>query len=77
MHPEEGDKAGGGAGRNVQEHLRALGLSGREKGRLRGDFMTLYSLLRRGRGMEGADLFSLVSSNGMCNTFVRRGSDLS
>lgn len=64
-------------GKSCKEHLRALGLSSLEEGRLRGDFTAPYSLLRRGSGMGGADLFSLVSSGGMCHTFVRGGSDLS
>lgn len=63
-------------GMSSKENLRALGLSSVEKGRLRGDFMTPYSLLRRGSRMGDADLFSLVCSDGMCNTFVRGGSDL-
>lgn len=64
-------------GMSCKEHLRTLGLSSVEKRRLRDDFMTPYSLLRRRSGMGGDELFSLVSSDGMCNTFVRGSSDLS
>ena len=46
-----------------EQRLRALGLSGLEKRRLRGDRMALYSSLGRGRGEGGAELFSLGSSD--------------
>lgn len=36
-------------GMSCKKHLRALGLSSVEKGRLMDNFMTPYSLLRRGR----------------------------
>jgi len=61
MCPEKGNKAGGRAGRHVPQG--ALGLSGVEKRRLRGDLIALYSFLRRGRGEGGAEVFSLGSSD--------------
>jgi len=48
---------------SCEEQLRTLGLSSLEKKRLRGDFIALYSFLRRGNGEGGADLFSLGSSD--------------
>jgi len=48
-----------------EEQLRALGLSVLEKRRLRGDLIALCSFLRRGSGEEGADIFSLGSSDRM------------
>jgi len=47
-------------GMSSEERLRALGLSGLESRRLRGDLTALCSLLRRGRGDGGAELCSLV-----------------
>jgi len=46
-----------------EEWLRTLGLSSLEKRRLRGDFIALYSSLRRGCGKGGAELFPLGSSD--------------
>ncbi|KAK4830609.1 LOW QUALITY PROTEIN: hypothetical protein QYF61_012052 [Mycteria americana] len=56
-------------GMSCEEQLRTLGLSSLEKKRLslsslekkrlKGNFIALYSFLRRGRGEGGADLFSL------------------
>jgi len=48
---------------SCEEQLRALGLSGLKKRRLRGDLIALGSFLRRGRGEGGAELFSLGSSD--------------
>ncbi|KAK4811110.1 hypothetical protein QYF61_016396 [Mycteria americana] len=45
---------------SYEERLRTLGLSSLERRRLRGDFIALYSFLRRGSGEGGADLFSLI-----------------
>jgi len=68
MCPEEGKKAGERAGgMSYEELLRTLGLSSLEKRRLRGDLIAPYSFLRRGRE-GGADLSSLVSSDGTCGT---------
>jgi len=50
-------------GMSCEEELRALGLSGLEKRRLRGNLVTPYSFLRRRSGEGGVDLFSLVSSD--------------
>jgi len=47
---------------SCEEQLRTLSLSRLEKRKLRGNFIALYSFLRRGRGVGGADLFSLVPS---------------
>ncbi|KAK4810867.1 hypothetical protein QYF61_008839 [Mycteria americana] len=52
-------------GMSYEEQLRTLGLSSLKKRRLRGDLIALYSFLRRQSGEEGADLFSLVSSDTM------------
>ncbi|KAK4827270.1 hypothetical protein QYF61_016012 [Mycteria americana] len=49
-------------GMSCEERLRAWGLCGLEKRRLRGDLIALHSFLRR-RGEGGGDLFSLVSSD--------------
>ncbi|KAK4827506.1 hypothetical protein QYF61_018806 [Mycteria americana] len=53
-------------GMSYVEQLRSLGLSSLEKRTLRGDFIALYSFLRRGSGEGGADLFSLVSRDRTC-----------
>ncbi|KAK4810451.1 hypothetical protein QYF61_004231, partial [Mycteria americana] len=50
-------------GMSYEEQLRTLGLSSLKKRRLRGNLIALYSFLRRQSGEEGADLFSLVSSD--------------
>ena len=50
-------------GMSCEEQLRTLGLSSLEEGRLMGNLIALYSLLRRGLGEGGAELFSLGSSN--------------
>jgi len=52
-------------GMACEERLRTLGLSGLEKGRLRGDLISLQSFPRRGSGEGGAELFSLGSGDGM------------
>ena len=51
---------------SYEEWLRTLDLSSVEKRRLRGDRIALYSLLRRGSGEGGAELFSLGYSDGTC-----------
>jgi len=51
-------------GISCEEWLRALGLSSLEKRRLRGDLIALCSFLRRASGKGGAELCSLVSSDG-------------
>ena len=50
-------------GMSCEEQLSTLGLSNLERRRLRGNLIAVYSFLRRGSGEEGADLFSLGSSN--------------
>lgn len=63
MCPEKGTKAEEGlAGMCSGEQLRALGLSGWERRRLRGDPTAAHSFLRRGNRQGGAELFSLVHS---------------
>ena len=44
--------------------VKDFGLSSLEKRRLRGNLITLYSFPRRGRGEGGAELFSLVPTDG-------------
>jgi len=68
MHPEEGNKAGEWAGKmSHEQQLRTLGLATLGKRRLRGDLMAFFLLfLRRGCGVGGAELFSLVSSDSTC-----------
>ena len=51
-------------GMTYEEQLRILGLFSLEKRVLRGDLITVYSFLMRGNGKGGADLVSLVSSDG-------------
>ena len=46
--------------------VKDFGLSSLEKRRLRGHLITLYSFPRRGRGEGGAELFSLVPTDGTC-----------
>ena len=61
-----------------EEQLRTLGLSSLEKRRLRGDLIALCTILRRGSGDGGAELFSLVSSDrmrGNVSKLHRGGSD--
>ena len=51
-------------GKTYEEQLRALGLFSLEKRRLRGDLIAVYNfLMRRSRG-TGADLFSVINSDG-------------
>jgi len=54
-----------------EERLRALGRSGLESRRLRGDLTALCSLLRRGRGEGGAELCSPVPSARVCGFLER------
>ena len=49
--------------KTYEERLRSLGLVSQEKRRLRGDLIAAYSLLTRGTGGAGADLFSLVTTD--------------
>jgi len=61
---QEGNKAGEGLeGIPCEERLRSSGSSSLEKRGLRGDLIALYSFLRRGRGEEDDEVFSLVSSD--------------
>ena len=54
-----------------EESLRTLGLSSLEKSRLRGDLITVDNkFLRRGIGVRGDDLFSLVTVR-MCGNSTR------
>ena len=67
MHPEEGNKGGDRAGRNVTwGRAEDSGLSSFEKNTLRCDPIALCSFLRRGNGVGGAALFSLGSSDRTC-----------
>lgn len=50
-------------GKTREEQLRSLGLFGLENRRLRGDLITFYTFLMRSSGGEGANLFSLVTSD--------------
>jgi len=78
--PRRAPKLGQGlAGMSSEEQLRALGRSGLESRRPRGDLPALCSLLRRGRGEGGSELRSLVPSAGwerLNAASVRGGSDL-
>lgn len=49
-----------------EEWLRTLGLSSLEKRRLRYDLIALHRFPRRESGEGGATLFSLVTSDRMC-----------
>jgi len=53
----------GPEGLSHEEQLRTFVLSSLEKRRLRGDLIALHSILRRGHGEGGAELFFLVSSD--------------
>ena len=65
MHPEEGTKLVKGLeGMSHEERLRTLGLSSSEKRRLRGNLTAPCSVVRRGRGEGGAELFSPGSGDG-------------
>ena len=50
-------------GETYGEQLASLGLFSLENRRLRGGLMAACSLLMRGTGGAGADLFSLVTSD--------------
>lgn len=50
-------------GKSYEEWLKPLGLLSLEKGRLKGDLITVCNLLVRGRGGTDNDLFSVVTSD--------------
>ena len=56
----------GPEGMSCEELLRTLGLSSLEKRKLRGNLIVLCSVLRRGHGEGGADLFHSVSRDRTC-----------
>lgn len=59
--PEEDNKAHEGLeGMSCEEELRALGLSGLERRKLRGNLLVLCSFLGRGDGQGKAEHLSLV-----------------
>ena len=51
-------------GKTYKEWLRSLGLFSLDNRRLKGDHITVYNFLKGGSGRGGADLLSLVTSDG-------------